>query len=115
MGLVLFISSYVLLLFFSEQSLVIVVASTILHAVDSMFIYPYLESVLANVVSDEDRTTFYVWVTVVWMIFSSPSGYIDGITCEVRPEFSFLLLVHAFKVSIVLMLFIRENGIRGKG
>jgi MFS family permease len=92
------------------QNVILVIASTIMTAIGSMTANPYLEATIANSIVDENRAKILAILTVLILVFVSPSGIIGGWTYTINPKIPFLLIALAFLMNISLMIaFIREK------
>jgi MFS family permease len=87
-----------------------IVGSTILFAVGTIITYPYLEASVANVIQDEERAKVFSILSVMILLFVSPSGVIGGWSYAINPRLPFVLIVISFAVSALLMVgFMRKT------
>ncbi|MGB9681399.1 MAG: MFS transporter [bacterium] len=92
------------------QNVIGVTISTIMAAVGSIVANPYLEATMANSIADNNRAKILAILTVLILVFVSPSGIIGGWTYTINPKIPFLLITLAFLMNISLMIaFIREK------
>jgi DHA1 family tetracycline resistance protein-like MFS transporter len=96
--------SYVLLLVSPPKSFIFLILITVLHAIGTLLILPFLESFLSNVVEDAERAKFYALFTVCIMLFTSPAGALGGWFYDIRPGIPFLLIAIGLVVCIGVML-----------
>jgi DHA1 family tetracycline resistance protein-like MFS transporter len=85
------------------------ILSTILAAVGTMMTYPYLEAMVANAIDDENRASVFAILSVLILLFISPSGIIGGWAYQWDPIMPFLLIVISFAASIVLLVIYKRN------
>lgn len=87
-----------------------IMGGTILFAIGSIITYPYLEASVANAIQDEERAKVFSILSVMILIFVSPSGVIGGWSFTINPRLPFILIVIAFVASALLMVaFIRKQ------
>jgi MFS family permease len=92
------------------HNVVWVTISTIMTAIGSMLANPYLEATMANSIADDDRAKILAILTVLILVFVSPSGIVGGWTYTINPRIPFLLIALAFLMNISLTIaFIREK------
>lgn len=102
-----FVSNLILILS-PINGIAAVTVSTILAAVGTIVVSPYLESAVANSISDENRAKSFSILTVLILLFTSPSGIIGGFTYSIDPKIPFILVMAAFMISILLLfIFVR--------
>ncbi|WP_245589938.1 MFS transporter [Caldanaerobius polysaccharolyticus] len=77
--------------------------STLLVSAGGMIITPYLESAVANAISDETRAKTFSILTVLILLFISPAGIIGGWTYSIQPRIPFVLVAVTFLLCIILM------------
>ncbi|TDF95587.1 MFS transporter [Paenibacillus piri] len=93
-----------------------IVCSTILFAVGTIITYPYLEASVANVIQDEERAKVFSILSVMILLFVSPSGIIGGWSYAINPRLPFILIVCSFALSALLMIgFIRKQAAAAAG
>ncbi|WP_246315844.1 MFS transporter [Paenibacillus foliorum] len=86
-----------------------IVGSTILFAVGTIITYPYLEASVANVIQDEERAKVFSILSVMILIFVSPSGIIGGWSYAINPRLPFVLIVVSFVISALLMVWFTKK------
>ncbi|MFD0681425.1 MULTISPECIES: MFS transporter [unclassified Paenibacillus] len=86
-----------------------IVGSTILFAVGTIITYPYLEASVANVIQDEERAKVFSILSVMILIFVSPSGVIGGWSYAINPRLPFVLIVISFVASALLMVWFMKK------
>jgi MFS family permease len=92
------------------HNVVWVTISTIMTGIGSMLANPYLEATMANSIADDDRAKILAILTVLILVFVSPSGIVGGWTYTINPRIPFLLIALAFLMNISLTIaFIREK------
>jgi DHA1 family tetracycline resistance protein-like MFS transporter len=104
MGLAVTVLSYVLLLISPPQSLTFLILTTVLHAIGTLLILPFLESFLSNVVNDSERAKFYALFTVCIMLFTAPAGVLGGWSYGIRPGIPFFLIAVGLLMCIGVMI-----------
>lgn len=109
-GFGLSIASNVILVLIAPGSIMWVIVSTMLAAAGGILIGPFLESTLANALDDEHRAKLLSILTVLILVFTSPSGVIGGWTYQLNPKLPFLLVAVVFVVSTTLWLGLRFLG-----
>jgi DHA1 family tetracycline resistance protein-like MFS transporter len=83
--------------------------STILAAVGTMMTYPYLEAAVANAIDDDNRASVFAILSVLILLFISPSGIIGGWAYAWDPRIPFVLIVLSFAASMGLMAAYRRR------
>jgi Na+/melibiose symporter-like transporter len=86
----------------------IAVVATIIGATGMAMIYPFVESLVANSINDEDRAKIMAILYVIVLGFSAPFGYIGGLLSAISPRLPFVLIMVTFSINLIL-LFIIEN------
>ncbi|NMO94458.1 MFS transporter [Paenibacillus lemnae] len=102
-GFIISVISNVVLILAPEGDLLLLSLSTVIAAVGTMMTYPYLETAVANAIDDENRAKVFALLSVLILLFISPSGVIGGWTYGIDPRLPFLLVGGACAVSIPLM------------
>ncbi|KPV44002.1 MFS transporter [Alicyclobacillus ferrooxydans] len=102
-GFLFLIAANVLLIVIPAQNFALVVVSTVLAAVGTIISNPYLESVVANAIDDEHRSTMLSVLNVLILVFASPAGIIGGWTYSIDAHIPIGLIIAAFVVSIVFV------------
>jgi peptidoglycan/LPS O-acetylase OafA/YrhL len=103
-GLAVTVLSYVLLLVSPPQSFTFLILTTVLHAIGTLLILPFLESFLSNVVNDNERAKFYALFTVCIMLFTAPAGVLGGWSYGIRPGIPFFLIAVGLLMCIGVMI-----------
>lgn len=88
--------------------ILILVISTVILAIGRIFTLPYMESVVANVIDDEERahTLANLWVLV--LVVTAPSGVIGGWAYHLNPRLTFVFVAVAFLVCVMGMVFFHQ-------
>ncbi|MCX7794958.1 MAG: MFS transporter [bacterium] len=86
-----------------------VIVVTMLSASGSIIANPYLESTIANLISDENRAKMLAILTVLLLVFISPAGIIGGWTYSINPRIPFVLITLAFLLNEVLLLIFKQR------
>jgi len=87
-----------------------IIASTIMTAIGAMMANPYLEATIANSIVDENRAKILAILTMLILVFVSPSGIIGGWTYTINHKIPFFIIALAFLTNISLMIaFIKEK------
>lgn len=102
--------SNIMLVILPPKNIPGVIIVTMLSAVGSIIANPYLESTIANLISDENRAKTLAILTVLLLAFISPAGVIGGWTYSINPKIPFILVTLAFLLNEgFLALFNRER------
>lgn len=104
LGFAVSLFSNLILIWIDAGNVVWVVISTVLAAIGSIITYPYLEAAVANALDDDNRAKYFSILSVLILIFISPSGIIGGWTYTIDPRIPFILIIVSFVLSIFLML-----------
>ncbi|CAM3790159.1 MFS transporter [Marinicrinis lubricantis] len=104
-GFLLALASNVLLIVSPPEGLFWVSVSTILAAVGTMISAPYLETVVANAIDDDQRAKIFSILSVLLLLVITPSGIIGGWAYKVDPRLPFWLMIAAFAASILLLAY----------
>lgn len=100
----------VMLILLPPKNILGVITVTMLSASGSIIANPYLESTIANLISDENRAKTLAILTVLLLVFISPAGVIGGWTYSINPKIPFILITSAFLLNeALLILFNREK------
>lgn len=100
----------IMLILLPPKNILGVITVTMLSASGSIIANPYLESTIANLISDENRAKTLAILTVLLLVFISPAGVIGGWTYSINPKIPFILITSAFLLNeVLLMLFNREK------
>jgi MFS family permease len=84
------------------------VLAIVIGATGMALIYPFVESLVANSINDEDRAKVMSILYVLVLGLTTPFGYIGGLLSSVSPKLPFVLIMVTFGISVML-LFILEN------
>ncbi len=109
-GFSLSVVSKLILIAAAPGSVVLVTISTMLAAAGSIVASPYLEAAVANSIDDEQRAKMFSLLSVLVLVFISPSGIIGGWTYTIDPRLPFVLIIAAFLLSILLMISFARTG-----
>lgn len=90
------------------KNILLVILSTLLASAGGIIVSPYLESSVANAIDDETRAKTFSILTVLILLFISPSGIIGGWTYSIDPRIPFILIVGTF-LSCLVLLWIYSN------
>lgn len=102
----------IILIMLPPNNILGVIIVTILSASGNIIANPYLESAIANLISDENRAKSLAILTVLLLIFISPAGIIGGWTYSINPKIPFILITFAFLMNEwLLLVFKRESRI----
>ena len=101
-----FISQLFLILAPTENIAVIltmVVFSTITGAVGMAIVYPFVQSILANAIDDENRAKIMSILFAILLAISAPFGYIGGLLSSISEKLPFVLNSITFIISAILV------------
>jgi MFS family permease len=102
----------IILIMLPPNNILGVIIVTILSASGNIIANPYLESAIANLISDENRAKSLAILTVLLLVFISPAGIIGGWTYSINPKIPFILITFAFLMNEwLLLVFKRESRI----
>ncbi len=99
-GFALLILAQIILVWMPSGSFVWVVVSTAFAAAGTIIANPYVESVVANAMDDENRATMLSVLNVLILAFTSPAGIIGGWTYSINPQIPMYLVAGVFLISI---------------
>ncbi len=99
----------VMLILLPPKNITGVVIVTMLSASGSIIANPYLESTIANLISDENRAKTLAILTVLLLVFISPAGIIGGWTYSINPKIPFILVTLAFLLNEIFLLFFKRK------
>ncbi|SHF85520.1 Major Facilitator Superfamily protein [Caldanaerobius fijiensis DSM 17918] len=85
------------------KNVLLVILSTLMASAGGIIVSPYLESSVANAIDDETRAKTFSILTVLILLFISPSGIIGGWTYSIDPRIPFILIVGTFLLCIILL------------
>lgn len=85
------------------KNVLLVILSTLMASAGGIIVSPYLESSVANAIDDETRAKTFSVLTVLILLFISPSGIIGGWTYSIDPRIPFILIVVTFLLCIILL------------
>jgi len=104
-------SANIILILLPPKNILGVIIATMLSASGNIIANPYLESSVANLISDENRAKSLAILTVILLVFISPAGIIGGLTYSINPKIPFVLITLAFLINEgLLLLFRKERG-----
>ena len=66
-------------------------------------IYPFVESMVANSIDDENRAKTMSILYVVVLGVSAPFGYIGGVLSSISARLPFVLMIATFLISLLLL------------
>jgi DHA1 family tetracycline resistance protein-like MFS transporter len=108
-GCILSIISNSIFVLSPERNLFIIVIGTIIGAVGMAMIYPFIESLVANSIEDEDRAKVMAILYVIILALSAPFGYIGGLLSSVSAKLPFVLIIVTFMVSLLIVIRIKNT------
>lgn len=111
-GFAMLLLSNILLIETPKQNFTWVIVSTVLMAIGTIIANPYVESVVANAIDDEQRATMLSVLNVLILAFTSPAGIIGGWTYGIDPRIPIAIMAGVFLVSLGLVWYvhrIRQN------
>jgi len=103
-GFVISLLSNILLVIALPGELFWLSISIILAAVGTIMTLPYLEAAVANAIDDEHRANVFAILSVLILIFITPSGIIGGWAYKLDPRIPFVFVALAFLASMLLMM-----------
>jgi DHA1 family tetracycline resistance protein-like MFS transporter len=103
-GFVVSLLSNVLLIIALPGELLWLSISIVLAAAGTIMTLPYLEAAVANAIDDEQRANVFAILSVLILVFITPSGIIGGWAYKIDPRIPFLFVALAFLVSMLLMV-----------
>jgi len=103
-GFVISLLSNILLVIALPGELFWLSVSIILAAVGTIMTLPYLEAAVANAIDDEHRANVFAILSVLILIFITPSGIIGGWAYKLDPRIPFVFVALAFLASMLLMM-----------
>ena len=100
----------IILIMLPPNNILGVIIVTMLSASGNIIANPYLESAIANLISDENRAKSLAILTVLLLVFISPAGIVGGWTYSINPKIPFILITFAFLINEwLLLVFKRES------
>lgn len=98
--------SNLLLVISPNQSYIVVIISTILMAYGTAVSFPFVESMLANSIDDNERAKTMSILYVILFAITAPFGYIGGALASISEELPFVMMgiIYVVCVFIVLVL-----------
>ncbi|WP_409304127.1 MFS transporter [Peribacillus sp. SCS-155] len=113
-GFALTILSKIILIMTGTGQIAPVVISTMLTAAGSIIASPYLESVVANSIDDEQRAKMFSILQVLILLVISPSGLIGGWAYSIDARLPFILMIASLAASIVLVAGLMRREVKGR-
>lgn len=98
------IVSNLLLVISPNQSFITLITSTVFMAFGLAISAPFVESMLANSIKDEERAKIMAILYVILFAVTAPFGYIGGILASKSEELPFVMLSIIFIICIFLIL-----------
>lgn len=92
-----------LLVISPKQSLFMIILSTALTAYGTAVSFPFVESMLANSIDDNERAKTMSILYVVLYGITAPFGYIGGVLSSISEELPFALMSLVFIISLFLV------------
>ena len=99
----------IILILLPPRNILGVIVATMLSAGGNIITNPYLESSVANLISDENRAKSLAILTVILLVFLSPAGIIGGLAYSVNPKIPFILITLAFLINEGLLLLFKRR------
>lgn len=99
----------IILILLPPKNILGVIIATMLSASGNIIANPYLESSVANLISDENRAKSLAILTVILLVFISPAGIIGGLTYSINPKIPFVLITLAFLINEGLLLLFKRG------
>ncbi|NLN41961.1 MAG: MFS transporter [Clostridiales bacterium] len=95
--------SNLLLVFSPKQSFLMIILSTTLTAYGTAVSFPFVESILANSIDDNERAKTMSILFVILYGLTAPFGYIGGILSSVSEELPFVMMIAIFIICLFLV------------
>ena len=95
--------SNLLLVISPNQSFFMIILSTALTAYGTAVSFPFVESILANSIDDNDRAKTMSILFVILFGITAPFGYIGGILSSISEELPFVMMTVVFVICILLV------------
>ena len=95
--------SNLLLVFSPKQSFLMIILSTTLTAYGTAVSFPFVESILANSIDDNERAKTMSILFVILYGLTAPFGYIGGILSSVSEELPFVMMIAIFIICSFLV------------
>lgn len=108
-GFLISLVGIVLLIFAPPHNIIVLVGITIVLAAGKMFTDPYLESVVANEMNDNDRANSLANLWVIVLLVTAPSGVIGGWAYHLDARLPFVLIALSFLICMVLMVMFHKK------
>lgn len=108
-GFVISMLANIILILLPPRNILGVIVATMLSAGGNIITNPYLESSVANLISDENRAKSLAILTVILLVFISPAGIIGGLAYSVNPKIPFILITLAFLINEGLLLLFKRR------
>jgi len=105
-GFILSIISNGILVLSPQGKFYIVVISTFIGAVGGAMIYPFIESLVANSIDNENRAKTMAILYMVVLGISAPFGYIGGVLSSISARLPFVLVIMTFGISLILLRYV---------
>ena len=102
-GLLLSAMGYLILILASGPSYPLILASTVLTAAGTALVSPFVRSLLANSIKDEDRAKVLSILNVLLLASTVPFGYIGGTLSAISERLPFLLIIATLGFSLLLV------------
>lgn len=107
-GLLLSAAGYLILIFAAGPSYLMIFTSTVLSAAGTAVVSPFVRSLLANSIKDEDRAKVLSILNVLLLASTVPFGYIGGTLSAISERLPFLLIVATLAISLLLVLALKQ-------
>lgn len=95
--------SYLFLVLTPRYSYTAVTISTILGALGSAVVNPFVQLILVNRISDNNRAITMSVLYVILYAISAPFGYIGGVLSSVSEKLPFVVIIASLLISILLL------------
>ena len=110
LGISVHISATIILLISPEtHNYLLLVLGAVLVAFGTALTTPYIDSLAANTIVDEDRAASNSVISMAMMLFTIPFGYIGGILSDFDPRTPFVLTFVVFILCLVIVGIIVKN------
>jgi len=108
-GFVLSVGSSAMLIAAPEERIGYIAVASILSATGTVLANPFLETMTANVIRDEERAKFLSVLTVLILLFTWPAGILGGLAYAVNPRLTFVLVAGALVTGGVILLALQRR------
>ncbi len=113
-GLVFSFAGYLVLVLCPGASFPLIILMSVLTAVGTAIVFPFVESVIANSIADSDRAKVIAILHVFLFAAVAPFGYVGGLLSSVSEKLPFVLILAQLAISALLVLGQSLRDRRGK-